>query len=212
MKNFGKMIETQETVEIPPVQTGVDEDGVPIFAPAKTHPIRIYRNSDGVDWFELAKRYPHPFYIGVDDNNRIVSMTDDFEQSQIADYAIIGIDEDFGFTFGPGGSAYGMLWTGIEIVDPVDVMTPEEKRAAMPDLERWRVNTVIDLEPGLRDKINAAIEALPEPQRTISRNKLADVQTFKRIDPLFDMLGSDPDIGKTPEDIDAMWEIALKLA
>ncbi|MEE9923966.1 MAG: hypothetical protein PBV01_11455 [Brucella anthropi] len=212
MKIFGKMIETPERVKIPPVQIGVDEDGEPIFGPEQEYPVRIFRNKDGVDWFDLAKTYPHPFYIAVDDSGRIVSMTDDFQQLQIADYAIIGIDDDYGFTFGPGGSVYGMLWTGIEIINPVDVMTPEEKRAVMPDLERWRVNTVIDLEPGLREKINAAIEALPEPQRTISRNKLADVQTFKRIDPLFDMLGSTPDIGKTPEDIDAMWETALKLA
>ncbi|NKB96869.1 hypothetical protein HED48_23715 [Ochrobactrum intermedium] len=31
MKNFGKMIETRDTVEIPPVQTGVDDDGKPIL-------------------------------------------------------------------------------------------------------------------------------------------------------------------------------------
>lgn len=89
--------------------------------------------------------------------------------------------------------------------------TPEHVRANMPNLERWRVNTVIDLEPGLREKIDAAIDAMPEPQRTISKNKLADVQMFSRTDPLFDLIGSDPSIGKTPEDIDAMWELALSL-
>lgn len=89
--------------------------------------------------------------------------------------------------------------------------TAEEIRVAMPDLERWRVNTVIDLTPGLRDKINAAIEAMPEPQRTISRNKLADVQLFKRTDPLFDMIGGEPSIGLSPEQIDAMWAAALEL-
>lgn len=81
----------------------------------------------------------------------------------------------------------------------------EEKRAMMPDLERWRVNTIIDLEPGLREKIDAAIDAMEEPQRTISRNKLAHVQFFSRMDPLFELIGSIPEIGKTPEDIDAMW-------
>lgn len=90
--------------------------------------------------------------------------------------------------------------------------TPEHVRANMPDLERWRVNTVIDLEPGLREKIDAAIDAMPEPQRTISKNKLTDVQMFRRTDPLFDLIGSDPSIGKTPEDIDAMWQAALVLA
>lgn len=89
--------------------------------------------------------------------------------------------------------------------------TPEQMRANMPDLERWRVNTIIDLEPGLREKIDTAIDAMPEPQRTISKNKLADVQMFSRTDPLFDLIGNDPSIGKTPEDIDAMWQAAAEL-
>lgn len=89
--------------------------------------------------------------------------------------------------------------------------SPAEKRALMPELERWRVNTVIDLEPGLREKINAAIDTMPEPQRTISKNKLADVQFFSRVDPLFEFIGNVPDIAKSPEDIDAMWEMATTL-
>lgn len=52
---------------------------------------------------------------------------------------------------------------------------------------------------------------MSDPQRTISRNKLSDVQMFSRTDPLFDLIGSDPTIGKSPEDIDAMWEAALNL-
>lgn len=89
--------------------------------------------------------------------------------------------------------------------------TPEEIRANMPPLARWRFNTMIDRETGLRDKINAAIEELPEQQRTIARNKLADVVDFIRIDTLFDLLGAHPDIGKTPEDIDTMWWGGLAL-
>lgn len=89
--------------------------------------------------------------------------------------------------------------------------TPDEKRAAMPPLQKWRVDTVIDLEPGLREKIGAAIEGMPEPNRTISRNKLASVMEFYRTDPLFDLIGSDPTIAKNPDDIDAMWEAAAAL-
>lgn len=96
--------------------------------------------------------------------------------------------------------------------DPyIEPPTPEEVRAAMPPLARWRFNTMIDSEAGLRDKINTAIAKLPEPQRTIARNKLADVVEFIRIDTLFDLLGADPDIGKTPEDIDTMWWGGLAL-
>lgn len=59
-------------------------------------------------------------------------MTDDIEQTQIAGLEIIGIDDDFGYTFGPGGSVYGKIWTGEKIVDPLSNLTPEELRAEMP--------------------------------------------------------------------------------
>lgn len=90
-------------------------------------------------------------------------------------------------------------------------LTPEEKRAMMPKLEKWRVDTVIDLETGLRDKINAAIAAWPDPKRTIAKNKLASVTVFDRLDPLFDELGSEPEVGKTPDDIDIMWTAGAAL-
>jgi len=90
--------------------------------------------------------------------------------------------------------------------------TTAQLRANLPALEKWRVDTVIDLEPGLRDKINAAVEAMSEPNRTISKNKLASVTLFYRNDPLFDLIGSDPSIGKSPIDIDQMWSAALQLA
>lgn len=89
--------------------------------------------------------------------------------------------------------------------------TPEEKRAMMPDLEKWRVDTVIDLEHGLREKIDAAIDKWSEPKRTISKNKFKSVTSFRRIDPLFDDAGADPEVGKTPEDIDAMWAAGAAL-
>jgi len=90
--------------------------------------------------------------------------------------------------------------------------TPEQLRAAMLPLERWRLNTIIDLQAGLRDRINAAIEDMPEPGRTIARNKLADVQQYYRTDPLFDLLGGHPGIDLSPEDIDAMWADGLALS
>ncbi|KAB2656264.1 hypothetical protein F9K94_17325 [Brucella tritici] len=89
--------------------------------------------------------------------------------------------------------------------------TPEEQRARMPNLEKWRVDTIIDLELGLRDKINAAIDKWPEPKRTISKNKFKSVTNFSRLDPLFDDVGADPEVGKTPEDIDAMWAAGAAL-
>lgn len=96
----------------------------------------------------------------------------------------------------------GAKW---QFANDVTAITKAEIRAAMPDLERWRVNTVIDLTPALRGKIDAAIEAKQEPLRTISRNKLAHVSNFSRSDPLFDLIGGDPAIGLTPDVIDMMW-------
>ncbi|EFM61770.1 Hypothetical protein BROD_2238 [Brucella sp. NF 2653] len=90
--------------------------------------------------------------------------------------------------------------------------TPEQQRAMLPDLEKWRVDTIIDLEPGLRDKIDAAIDKWPEPKRTIAKNKLKSVTNFRRTDPLFDDIGADPDVGKSPEDIDTMWLAGASLA
>lgn len=90
-------------------------------------------------------------------------------------------------------------------------LSVEEQRTRMPNLEKWRVDTVIDLEPGLRDKINAAIDKWPEPKRTIAKNKFKSVISFSRLDGLFDDVGSDPEVGKTPEDIDAMWAAGAAL-
>ena len=114
-------------------------------------------------------------------------------------------------------TAHGIeIWTKSQAGDygpiaPFVGPTIEFIREQMPELERWRVNTIIDFEAGLREKIDAAIDAMPEPQRTISKNKLADVQLFRRNDPLFELIGSTPSIGKTPEDIDVIWMEAANL-
>lgn len=118
MKNFGKMVASREVIDIPGEQIGVNEEGEPVFAPDQKQPVLIFRDVNGADWFDLAKEYPHAFYIALDDENRIISMTDDYQNSQIADYNLVGIDNDFGFTFGPGGNVYGKRWNGEAIVLP----------------------------------------------------------------------------------------------
>lgn len=100
--------------------------------------------------------------------------------------------------------AYGTI---ADFIEP----TIDEKRQQMPQLEKWRVDTIIDLEPGLREAIEAAIDTWPEPKRTISKNKFKSVTNFSRLDTLFDDVGSDPNVGKTPEDIDAMWMAGASL-
>ena len=86
--------------------------------------------------------------------------------------------------------------------------TPEQIRAAMRPLEKWRFETIVDVKK-LREPINAAIAAMPEQERTVAFNKRNHVPEFYRDDPLFDALG--PALGMTPEQIDIMWRAALEL-
>lgn len=117
MKDFGKFTASEKIITVPPIQIGVDEDGEPVFNEPRELPVLIFRNSEGADWFDLAKQFPHPFYIAVDDNGRIYSMETDFQACQLAGH-LIGIDSDFGFTRGIGGTVYGKLWNGTAIVEP----------------------------------------------------------------------------------------------
>lgn len=91
---------------------------------------------------------------------------------------------------------------------PPPAPTIEEQRAMMPTLQRWRVHAAISMVPGLREKIDAAIAAMPEPEKTISQSKLDHVENYSRNDPLFDRIGGTPEIGFSPEDIDQLWETA----
>lgn len=101
MKDFGVFTSHPEKVDVSGVPTN----------------ILIFRNVDGVDWFDIARANPHPFYIAVDDEGRIYSMEEDFQCSQIAG-RLIGIDSNYGYTRGPGGTVYGKIWNGSAIVEP----------------------------------------------------------------------------------------------
>ncbi|CAM1656194.1 unnamed protein product [Bartonella choladocola] len=115
MRNFGKLTITQEEVSL---AEDIKDDKGNIIHQAKSVKINVLKDKDGIEWHELFKKYPHKFYIAVDDNKHIISMTDDPEASQIAGFDIFGIDEDYGETFGQGGSVYSKLWDGEKIVAP----------------------------------------------------------------------------------------------
>ena len=107
MKNFGKLTASKEQITIDDIK----DDKGNIVQKAGTYTIYVLKDKDGVEWHDLFKKYPHKFYIAVDDTGHIISMTDDPEQSQIAGFDIIGIDDDYGETFGQGGvfiASYGM--------------------------------------------------------------------------------------------------------
>ena len=125
MKNFGKLTASKEEITL---GEDIKDDKGNIVQRAATLAIYVLKDKDGVEWHELAKRYPHKFYIAVDDNKHIISMADDPEQSQIAGFDIIGIDGNYGETFGPGGSVYVKLWDGEKIVAPAPVFPPLSAR------------------------------------------------------------------------------------
>ncbi|MGW6778966.1 hypothetical protein ACWF50_13095 [Brucella pseudogrignonensis] len=210
MKNFGKLTPISKRFDIPG-PTHINENGDAVHGPMQSVNVSLFCTKDGKDICDAAKDDPHPFYIAVNEDGLIFSMTDDIEHSQLCGFDVIGIDSNYGFTFGPGGTVYGKKWTGSEIVDPISLMTVEELRTIMPELERWRLNVVINLRSGLHEKIVAGLEALPDPSKTIALAKIADKPTFLRTDPLFDQILSIPEIGLTDEDIDALWKQAAKL-
>ncbi len=96
---------------------------------------------------------------------------------------------------------------------PPPELTPEEQRALMPPLEKWRFDTIIDSRPGLRDKIETAIDRNISDllQRATLRNKFRSVTQFSRLDPMFPFLASDPDINISDLEIDEMWRQGLAL-
>lgn len=104
MKSFGKLTASREEVVDDLTNVSVS--------------VLILRDKNGVDWLDIVKDNPHAYYIAIDANGRIFSMTDDASQSQITGVEIIGIDENYGYTFGPGGTVYGKIWDGTAIVEP----------------------------------------------------------------------------------------------
>lgn len=157
MKDFGKFTASQKTVTVPSIQIGIDEDGEPVFNEPRELPVLIFHDENGVDWFELVKEFPHPFYIAVDDDGRIYSMETDFQASQLAGH-LIGIDSDYGYTRGLGGTVYGKLWNGTAIVEPepepVVVIIPAVTLwERMTDNEAEQVNGVMATQPFRTRKI-----------------------------------------------------------
>lgn len=141
MKDFGKFTAHHEKVDV---------EGI-------SNSILIFRDTNGVDWFDLAKEFPHPFYIAVHDDGRIYSMEPDFQSSQIAGH-LIGIDSDFGYTRGHGGTVYGKIWNGAAIVEP----DPEPLVTIVPSVTLWERMTDEEAE-----QVEAAMSTQPFRTRQI---------------------------------------------
>lgn len=198
MKNFGKLVTTKEDIAL---GNDVKDDKGNIVQKAQTVKINVLRDKRGVEWHELFKRYPHKFYIAIDDNKHVISMTNDPEQSQIAGYDIIGIDEDYGETFGPGGSVYGKLWNGEKIIAPEPVFLPLSAR------QFWQAALLIgvkeeDLVNGVSDKDNAYYIA----DKNERESALIDIKKATSFNRDFPLLKKMAEVNKIPDEkINNLW-------
>lgn len=127
MKNFGKMTFSPETV----TQHGQDYN------------VLFLRDENGVDWFDLVKDHPHPFYIAVNADGVIFSMEQDYQAIQ-TEGVLIGIDSDFGFTRGQGGTVYGKFWNGTAIIENPSEVEPVESVISIPAVTFWERTTEVE--------------------------------------------------------------------
>ena len=204
MKNFGKLAITREEIRLG--EDIKDEKGN-IVQLANTLKINVLKDKDGVEWHELFKRYPHKFYIAVDDNKHIISMTDDPEQSQIAGFDIIGIDEDYGETFGQGGSVYGKLWDGEKIVAPEPIFPSLSAR------QFWQAALVIGIreENLITDIANkdSPFYIADEEERESVLIDITKATSFTRDFPLLKKMA---EVNKIPDaQLDTLWNWAANI-
>ena len=204
MKNFGKLRASTEEITL---GEDIKDDKGNIVQKAQTVTINILKDKDGIEWHDLFKKYPHKFYIAVDDNKHIISMTDDPEASQIAGLDIIGIDEDYGETFGQGGSVYGKLWDGEKIVAPEHVFPPLSAR------QFWQAALVIGVreENLITDIANkdSPFYIADEEERESVLIDITKATSFTRDFPLLKKMA---EVNKIPDaQLDTLWMWAEKI-
>ena len=204
MKNFGKLAITREEIKL---GEDIKDEKDNIVQKAGTVILNILKDKDGIEWHDLFKQYPHKFYIAVDDTKHIISMTDDPEQSQIAGFDIIGIDDDYGETFGQGGSVYGKLWDGEKIVAAPPVFPPLTAR------QFWQAALAIgvkeeDLIADIANKDSPFYIADEEERESV----LIDIKkatSFARDFPLLEKMAK---VNKIPDaQLDTLWTWATNI-
>ncbi|WP_295950262.1 hypothetical protein [uncultured Bartonella sp.] len=204
MKNFGKLTPTNEIVKI---GSNITDDKGNVIIPAPTLRIQVLKDKDGVEWHDLFKKYPHKFYIAIDDNKHIISMTDDPEASQIAGFDIIGIDEDYGETFGQSGSVYGKLWDGEKIVSAAPVFPTLSAR------QFWQAAFAIgikeeDLLADIANKDSPFYIADAEDRESV----LIDITKATSFTRNYKLLKKMAEVNKIPdEQLDTLWNWAATI-
>ncbi|MBI0020951.1 hypothetical protein H3S90_07615 [Bartonella sp. W8097] len=204
MKNFGKLSITLEEIKL---GEDIKDKKGNIIQKAATVIIHVLKDKDGIEWHDLFKKYPHKFYIAIDDTKHIISMTDDPEQSQIAGFDIIGIDGNYGETFGPGGSVYGKLWDGEKIVAAPPVFPPLTAR------QFWQAALVIgvreeNLTTGIANK-DSPFYIEDEEERESVLIDITKATSFTRDFPLLKKMA---EVNKIPDtQLDTLWNWAANI-
>lgn len=78
------------------------------------------RLADGVtSWHVAAAEHPHPWYMAVDADSRVILCEADYSMAQVPGYDVWGIssEEKNGFTTDTGGTIYGKYWNGTQVVN-----------------------------------------------------------------------------------------------
>lgn len=83
-----------------------------------------------------------------------------------------------------------------------------EPPAPIPDLEPWRFFAMLDLS-GKRPTLEAFIDGLPEPEKTVARNQFEKSLVFRRGNDL--VLAAQQAMSMTDEQLDTLWSQALML-
>lgn len=196
MKNFGKLTAISETIKL-------DDD----TSNPKSIKIVVLRDKDGVEWHDLYKQYPHKFYIAITDNNQVISMTDDPEQCQIPGFNIIGIDDDYGETYGESGTVYGKLWNGEKFVLPSQNFSPLTAR------QFWQAALIIgikeeDIVAGISNEQSPYYVADEQDRESVLID-ITKATHFYRDFPLLEKMAEVNNIPK--QQIDALWAWAEKI-
>lgn len=211
MKNFGQLRASKEEITL---GEDIKDDKGNSVQKAGTVILNILKDKDGIEWHDLFKQYPHKFYIAVDDNKHIISMTSDPEQSQIAGLDIIGIDGNYGETFGQGGSVYGKLWDGGKIVAPEPTIPDSISRRQF--FQQACSAGLISEEDALEamggrlpQVLLDSVSKLPVDYQFGAKALLVGAQTFERSNTLTPIIAKS--LGLDQEQTEHFWDAASKL-
>ena len=91
---------------------------------------------------------------------------------------------------------------------PLDGYQPPAPPAP-PALDAWRFFAVLSLS-GKDAALDAYLEALPEPEQTVTRSKLAHVERFERNDPT--LLAAKEALAIPDDEFDTLWSQGLALS